>query len=504
MQEFASAIDQICEEKGIAKEKVLETIEMAVAAAYKKDHGLRGLSVRAVFDEKSGGFDIYQSKLVVDPEMVRIAEGEEEEPEEEETSRLATVDEEELDEEDKKLRYNEEKHIFLADAQKLTFAAQKEGVRKIEEKEEKHQIFIVADGTKKAAKSQIKGKKAGVALGDEIWFVRPSQQDYGRIAAQTAKQVVIQRIREAERESVYEEFKGKEGEVIPAVVQRIERGVVFLDIGKTSGVMFPEDQIQGEFYRLGQRLRVYVLAVQKEAKGPGIVVSRARPEMITRLFEIEVPEIVAGTVEIKSVAREAGSRSKIAVVSADEDVDPIGACVGQRGTRVQAVINELSGEKIDIIAWSADSERFIASALSPAKVIDVTVDKKEKSARVQVPPDQLSLAIGKQGQNVRLAAKLTGWKIDILTETGEKVEPAKETPAAKKPEKTDKPKEPKTIKSEKKKTAKVKAQQETPAAEKEKATKKIAKKKAAKKEGEKEIAEEKEVKLAEEKKETKK
>lgn len=414
MKEFISAMDQICEEKGISKEKVIETIEMAIAAAYKKDHGLKGLSVRAVFDQKNGGFDIFQSKLVVDQDNVRIVEEDEEEELEEEKDQEI---EEEDDGEPKKLRYNEEKHIFLEEAQKLNFSEKKEAVRKTEDGEEKHQIFVVAEKKKDA-----KVKNPKIEFGDEIWLAMESQEDYGRIAAQTAKQVVIQRIREAERESIFDEFKEKEGEVITAIVQRIEKGIVFVDIGKASGAMFPEDQISGEFYRIGQRMKVYVSQVQKDSRGPGIVVSRTRPEMISKLFEIEVPEIVAGTVQIKNVAREAGSRSKIAVFSDDEDIDPIGACVGQRGTRVQAVINELGGEKVDIIEWSDDPEKFIANALSPAKVIDVEANEKDQSASVQVPEDQLSLAIGKQGQNVRLAARLTGWKIDILTESGEKIE----------------------------------------------------------------------------------
>ena len=241
-----------------------------------------------------------------------------------------------------------------------------------------------------------------------------SKDNFGRIAAQTAKQVIIQRIREAERETIYDEFKTKEGEVVSGIVQRVERGMVFVDVGKTAGILFPEEQIPGEFYRIGQRLRILILEVQKDAKGPGIILSRANSKMLAKLFEMEVPEIASGAVEIKSIAREAGSRSKVAVNSTEEGVDPIGSCVGQKGTRVQAVINELGGEKIDIIEWSQDSAKFIANALSPAKVLNVQANQEQRVARVEVPEEQLSLAIGKKGQNVRLAAKLAGWKIDVI------------------------------------------------------------------------------------------
>lgn len=431
MNEFISAINQICEEKGISKEKVIETVEMAIAAAYKKDYGLKGLSVRADYNEESGGFDIFQAKLVLDPSMVWS---------EEELAEMAQRGEEEDEARElelepaagRKIKFNEEKHIFLEDSQKLNLVFKEDGVRKFEDKEEKFNIFLASEKSEKKKK----GKKEQVALGDEIWFALAGKENYGRIAAQTAKQVVIQRIREAEREAIFDEFKNKEGEVISATVQRIEKGIVFVDIGKGNGVMFPEDQIPGEYYRIGQRLRVFVAEVKKDVKGPGIIVSRTRPEMIVELFSLEVPEISTGSVEIKSVAREAGSRSKIAVVSTEEGVDAIGACVGQRGTRVQAIINELGGEKVDIIEWSENPAKFIANSLSPAKVINVEIKEKERMALVQVPEDQLSLAIGKQGQNVRLAAKLTGWKIDILTETGEQTKPDVEETVGTEDEKT--------------------------------------------------------------------
>jgi len=248
-----------------------------------------------------------------------------------------------------------------------------------------------------------------------------ADEHYGRIAAQTAKQVIIQRIREAEKEAVFEEYKEREGQVLSGIVQRMERGNVIFDLGRGSGVLPQEEQTIGEFYQLGQRFRLYLLEVQRGHQGSVILLSRVRPEMISRLFEIEVPEIAAGTVVIKGVAREAGSRSKIAVVSTEERIDPIGSLVGQKGTRVQAVINELGGEKVDIIQWDENAGKFVANSLSPAKVIDVDIYEKDRKAVVKVPEDQLSLAIGKRGQNVRLAAKLTGWKIDILSAKSEAV-----------------------------------------------------------------------------------
>ena len=249
------------------------------------------------------------------------------------------------------------------------------------------------------------------------------KDDYGRVAAQTAKQVVIQRIREAERDAMYDEYKSKEGEVQNGIVQRVEGRNVFVDLGKSIGVLFPSEQIERENYRIGQRLRVYLLRVDAGSKGPGITLSRIHPDMIQKLFELEVPEIFAGTVEIKSIAREAGERTKIAVSSNEDGVDPIGSCVGQKGTRVQTIIDEINGEKIDIILWSDDIAKFISTSLNPAKVLKVDINEAKKEARVQVPEDQLSLAIGKRGQNVRLAAKLTGWKIDIygLSAEGEAV-----------------------------------------------------------------------------------
>lgn len=242
-------------------------------------------------------------------------------------------------------------------------------------------------------------------------------RNFGRIAAQTAKQVVVQRIREAERGMIYSEFSERESDIVTGTIQRIENRNYYIDLGKIEAVLGPGEQIPGEEYEMFDRIKTYIVEVRKSAKGPQIMVSRTHPGLMKRLFELEVPEIQDGVVEIKSVAREAGSRSKLSVYSHDENVDCIGACIGAKGSRVQAIVNELRGEKIDIVKWNEDPAVYIASALSPAKVIDVQINEDEKKARVIVPDYQLSLAIGKEGQNARLAAKLTGWKIDIKSET---------------------------------------------------------------------------------------
>ena len=247
--------------------------------------------------------------------------------------------------------------------------------------------------------------------------VEVTPKNFGRIAAQAAKQVVIQKIREAERDKIFEEFSNRESEAVTGIVQNVEQGNVFIDVGKTEAILPPSEQLEGDSYETQARLKVFVLEVKNSSKGPQVFVSRTHPGLIKRLFEAEVPEIFDGTVEIKAVSREAGHRSKIAVWSDNPDVDPVGACVGPRGMRVQAIVNELHNEKIDIVRWSKDPKVFVSQALSPAKVTDVIVDIDQKVARIVVPDSQLSLAIGKEGQNARLAAKLTGWKIDIKSES---------------------------------------------------------------------------------------
>lgn len=380
LKSFAAAIQQIADEKGIPREKIFETIEMALAAAYKRDYGKRGQIIRAKLNPESGSVSMTQIKIVVDESMLRP---EDEDAEAEDTEPIARgprrnqfeAEEEEISIE-KKVRFNPEKHIMLDEAKKI---------------------------------------KSDVNPGDELMF--PVKHDevvgYGRIAAQTAKQVILQRIREAEREAVFEEYKDKEGEIASGLVQRIEGRNVYIDIGRSAGILPPEEQIPGERYRIGERIKVLIALVEKNPRGPGVFLSRSHPRLLKKLFELEVPEIASGTVEIKAVAREPGSRSKVATVSHESGVDPVGSLVGQKGVRVSTVIQELGGEKIDIISWSDDPKELIAHALSPAKVIGVEINEKRRDARVTVPEDQLSLAIGKRGQNVRLAAKLTGWKIDV-------------------------------------------------------------------------------------------
>ena len=252
---------------------------------------------------------------------------------------------------------------------------------------------------------------------DDVINVEITPSDFGRIAAQTAKQVVVQKLREAERSLIFEEFSEREGEIVTGLIQRIEAKTIIINLGRTEGIMLPADQIFSERYDVGQRIKGYIYEVKNTSKGPSVFISRTHPFFLKRLFELEVPEIYEGLVEIKTIAREAGARSKISVYSMDEKIDSVGACVGPRGIRVQNIVNELNGEKIDIIKYHKDPEKFIANALSPAKVLSVEIDAEGKKARVIVPDYQLSLAIGKEGQNARLAAKLTGWKIDIKSES---------------------------------------------------------------------------------------
>jgi N utilization substance protein A len=263
-------------------------------------------------------------------------------------------------------------------------------------------------------------------LGDVV-ELEVTPKNFGRIAAQTAKQVVIQRIREAERDLIYEEYIDREEDIVTGLIQRFEQKNVIINLGKTEAILAPSEQMPGETYKQGDRLKTYVLEVKKTTKGPQILVSRTHPGLLKRLFELEVPEIYNGVVEIKAIAREPGSRSKVAVFSRHKDVDPVGACVGPKGNRVQSIVGELKGEKIDIMEWDEDPEIFVARALSPAKVLKVEIFPDNKSALVVVPDYQLSLSIGKEGQNVRLAAKLSGWKIDIISESryNEKIEEEK-------------------------------------------------------------------------------
>ena len=255
------------------------------------------------------------------------------------------------------------------------------------------------------------------AQSGDVINIEVTPHNAGRIAAQTAKQVVLQRLREAEREVVFEEYSGKEGDIVSGVVQRMEGRNVIIDLGKTEAVLPPPEQVRMEHYRPGQRLKLYLLDVFKATKGPQVLVSRTHKNLIRRLFELEVPEIYKGIVELKAIAREPGYRSKVAVTSRQEGVDPVGACVGLRGIRIQNIVNELNGERIDVVQWDPEPSRFVANALSPAQVLSVVIRSEENTAEVVVPDRQLSLAIGKEGQNARLAAKLTGWRIDIKSQT---------------------------------------------------------------------------------------
>lgn len=357
--QFISAINQIAEEKGIDKTVILEAIEAAIAAAYRKDFGQKEQIIAASIDpttEKMRLFIVHKIVETVEEPM---------------------------------------REISLEDARKTDPEAQIDG-------EIREEVFPPAE--------------------------------YGRVAAQTAKQVILQRLREAERDVIYQEYKSKEGELITGTVQRIEGDVVMIDIGKASGILFPSEQSKSDRYYVGQRLKVYVVEVQTSGKDPQVVLSRAHPDMIKKLFSMEVPELAAGTVELKAIAREAGVRSKVAVLSHQEAIDPVGSLVGRRGVRVQAVMAEIGEEKIDIVLWDSDPQAFITNALAPAKVREVELNEATHTAKIKVDSDQLSLAIGKAGQNVRLASRLTGYQIEvdkegmppigtIVTET----EPAKTT-----------------------------------------------------------------------------
>ena len=395
MSELSSAIKQICDEKDLSFEAVITTIESALAAAYRKDFGEKNQNIKVEFDPETGKSKVFDVKTVV-----------EDMPEEEDEDMPDTPNDEKAESRKQKAEDKKEKKKNDKNDDKKNKDEEKK--EEIEEEEVRRfnprtEIQITdAKLIKKTAK-----------IGDEIITKLPIPDAYGRMAAQTAKQVIIQKLREAERDMIYNEFKNKEHEVISGVVQRREGRVILIDLGKIIGILLAEEQIYNEKYNPGQRIKVYVKEVNVTPKGPEIILSRTSKEILKKVFYLEIPEISNGLVEIKSVAREAGSRSKVAVVAVSGNVDPIGSCVGQRGARIQTIINELGGEKIDIIEYDEDVKKFIANALSPAKVLNVEPNEKEKKATAKVAEDQLSLAIGKAGQNVRLAARLTGWKIDV-------------------------------------------------------------------------------------------
>ncbi len=376
---------QISEEKGISAESVFETIEAAIAAAYKRDYGKKGQIIKAKMNPETGLLEMTQVHYVVEgvdeegnitgPLPTKVLEEKPDFQDMEGMRRRRPGESAPIETEEAKIKFNPEKHITLEDA---------------------------------------RAQDKDIKVGDEIITKLEEKTDFGRIAAQTAKQVIIQRLREAERGAIFSEFKGREGEIVSGVVQRREGSLVFVDLGKTNGLLPPAEQMFTDNYRLGQRYRFMIIKVEETPRGPVVLLSRANPQLVVGLFRVEVPEIDSGSVEVKAIAREAGSRTKIAVASSEEGIDPIGSLVGQKGVRVQTVINELSGEKIDIILWSDKPIEFIANSFSPAKVLQVKiVDEERKHALVEVSDDQFSLAIGKKGQNVRLAAKLSGWKIDV-------------------------------------------------------------------------------------------
>lgn len=397
------AINDIAAEKNISKDSVIQTIEAALAVAYRKDFGEKNQNVKVTFDTETAGARVFDVKTVVPDDLFREWDEEQKKKEEERLAAEAaglpwpppepprtetpptptTPTESGAPAEPELQRFDPRLHIGLTEAKKL---------------------------------------KKDAELGEEIRTELYPPQAYGRMAAQTAKQVIIQRLREAERDIQYKEFKGREGEMLTGTVQRVEGRLVFVDLGAATAIMPPPEQVDREHYIPGARIKVLLLTVNSTPKGPEIVVSRSHPEMVKKLFSLEVPEIASGAVEIRAISREAGSRTKIGVVSHQPNIDPVGSCVGQRGTRVQTVISELGGEKIDIIEWSDDPVKFITNALSPAKIISLKLNEEIHVAQAEVKEDQLSLAIGRAGQNVRLAAKLTGWKIDIVGEEKPPVE----------------------------------------------------------------------------------
>jgi N utilization substance protein A len=367
------------EERGISKETMTEAIESAMATAYKREYGKRGQIVRAMLDMNSGTVTFEQVKTIVDDTMVRFPTPDEEV--QEESDRPHHNESEEIPEGELP-RFDTEKHILIEDARRI---------------------------------------KRDAEVGGELIFPLEPQDDFGRIAAQTAKQVIIQKIREAEKVSVLDEFGTKKGEIVSGLVQRMERGAIFLDLGRATGIIPYEEQIPGERFRPGERISAYLYSVDEGFRGVYLRLSRSHPRFLIKLFEMEVPELASGALEVKGVAREPGSRTKIAISSLDPHIDPVGSLVGQRGVRVSTVMAALGGERIDIIDWSEDATAFIKESLSPATVLEVALDEDDHRATVTVTEDQQSLAIGRGGQNVRLAAKLTGWNIDIISVGGQNV-----------------------------------------------------------------------------------
>ena len=364
LKSLNSALEELQQERGISRESVVDALATALAAAYRREYGKRGQIIRATFNPTTGDMEFRQAKIVVDKTLVR-EEGEE-----------STGDD------DHRSRFNPEQHIMIADARRI---------------------------------------KKDSQLDEEISFPLETQEDFGRIAAQAAKQVIMQKVREAERTSIIQEYGEREGDIVVGHVQRFERGNLFVDLGRATAILPYDEQIPGERYRQGERVRALLLRVDEGVRGTFIRLSRSHPRFLTKLFEAEVPEMASGIVEVKGIVREPGSRAKIAVFSKDDHIDPVGALVGQRGVRVAVVTSELGGEKIDVVEWSEKPEDFVKESLKPAQVLAIELNEEENRAVVQVAEDQQSLAIGRGGQNVRLAARLTGWKIDIRSTGGEQI-----------------------------------------------------------------------------------
>ena len=364
LKSLNSALDELQQERGISRDSVIDALATALAAAYRREYGKRGQIIRATFSPETGDMEFRQAKIVVDNTLVR-QEGEEA-----------------AGEEDHRSRFNPEQHIMIEDARRIKRDAQ---------------------------------------LDEEISFPLESQEDFGRIAAQAAKQVIMQKVREAERASIIEEYGEREGEIVTGHVQRFERGNLFVDLGRATAILPYDEQIPGERYRQGERVRALLLRVDEGVRGTFIRLSRSHPKFLTKLFETEVPEMANKIVEVKGIVREPGSRAKIAVFSHDDHVDPVGALVGQRGVRVAVVTSELGGEKIDVVEWSENAGDYVKESLKPAQVLQIELNEEDGRATVMVAEDQQSLAIGRGGQNVRLAARLTGWKIDIRSMGGDQI-----------------------------------------------------------------------------------
>lgn len=391
MSEITKAIQALCDEKSLSFESVMETIEAALAAAYRKDFGNKQQNIKVKFDPETGEMQAWDIKIVVED----IAEDALLKGQEELTARREKAREEnrELTEEETAdlPHFNPKTELMIGEAEKI---------------------------------------KKSVKIGDVLEIVLEIPHAFGRMAAQTAKQVIIQKLREAERGMMFDDYKKQEGQLTVGTIQRVEGRKVLIDLGKLTGVLPNDQQVDREFYRPGNRMKFYVAAVNLTARGPEVLLSRNHPNMVREIFKHEIPEISEGVIEIKGIARDAGYRSKVAVWTADESIDPIGSCIGQRGGRINTIIEELGGEKIDVIQYSDNVGEYIAHALAPAKVLRTELNETDKKATVFVAPEQFSLAIGRSGQNVRLASELSGWNIDIQQEGGAVVAPTEEVPVA--------------------------------------------------------------------------